>query len=62
MGDPTEGIWQGGSLGQKLGEAEGNGSESQTIWLNAGFNISWQCEPKQVKLLAPQFLNRDNTQ
>ena len=26
MGDPTERIWQGGSLGQKLGEAEGNGS------------------------------------
>lgn len=26
MGDPTEPIWQGGSLGQKLGEAKGNGS------------------------------------
>lgn len=26
MGDPTEPIWQGDSLGQKLGEAEGNGS------------------------------------
>lgn len=26
MADPTEPIWQGDSLGQKLGEAEGNGS------------------------------------
>lgn len=57
MGDPTEPIWQGDSLGQKLGEAEGNGSGVRLL----GSNISQQCGPEQVKL-ASQFPNRDNTQ
>lgn len=61
MEDPTEPIWQRGSIQKETGRCRGNGSRARAPGLKPASGVPQQCEPGQVKLLVSQLPNKENT-